>query len=85
VSTKEALAQAVRQACIKAALEAYESAGISGLCADGRWEMAVQAIKALDLGPVIAGFEQVLPPSTLDGPDRAKRNARCDAEPPGPG
>jgi len=58
MSTNEVLARAVREACIKTALEAYESAGISGLCADGRWEMAVQAIKTLDLGRVIAGFEE---------------------------
>jgi hemerythrin-like domain-containing protein len=29
--------------------------------------------------------QRILPLPTLDGLDRAKRNARCDAEPPGPG
>jgi len=43
------LAETVRQACLRAALDAYESAGISGLCGEGRWELAVQAIRQLDL------------------------------------
>ncbi len=32
------LAQAVRDACLTAALRAYEDAGLSGLCPEGRWE-----------------------------------------------
>ena len=31
------MAEAVRQACIAAALQAYEDAGLSGLCHEGRW------------------------------------------------
>jgi len=48
-------AEAVRRACLKAAVEAYENAGMSGLCAEGRWELAVQAIRELDLGAVLDG------------------------------
>lgn len=47
------LAEAVRDACGKAAQEAYENAGISGLCEEGRWECAVAAIRSLDLEAVI--------------------------------
>ena len=47
------LAEAVRDACGKAAQEAYENAGISGLCEEGRWECAVAAIRVLDLEAVI--------------------------------
>lgn len=47
------LAEAVRAACLDAAMRAYEDAGISGLCHEGRWEIAVQAIRTLDLGPVV--------------------------------
>ena len=43
------LAEAVRQACIQAALDAYEDAGVSGLCAEGRWEAAIGAMQSLDL------------------------------------
>lgn len=45
----EELAEAVRRACVEAAVEAHEDAGIRGLCAEGRWEAAVAAIRALDL------------------------------------
>lgn len=47
------LAEVVRDACGKAAQEAYENAGISGLCEEGRWECAVAAIRALDVEAVI--------------------------------
>ena len=43
------LAEAVRAACIEAALLAYDDAGTSGLCPDGRWECALAAIRHLDL------------------------------------
>ena len=46
---KEAIAETIRQACIDAALGAYEQAGISGLCAEGRWELAVDAMRSLDV------------------------------------
>lgn len=52
--TDHELMDAVRRACIEAALAAYEDAGISGLCAEGRWEAAVGAIQSLDLERVAA-------------------------------
>lgn len=48
-----AIADAVRRACLEAALAAYEDAGIRGVCEEGRWEAAVGAIRTLDLEPVI--------------------------------
>jgi hypothetical protein len=42
------LAQAVRDACVKTALRAYEEAGISGLCYEGRWEIAIDAMRNID-------------------------------------
>jgi hypothetical protein len=47
------LAEKVREACLHAALDAYEGAGISGLCGEGRWEIAVQAIRTLDLQRIV--------------------------------
>ncbi len=47
------LAEAVRDACGKAAQEAYENAGIGGLCEEGRWECAISAIRSLDLEAVL--------------------------------
>jgi hypothetical protein len=51
--SQQRLAEAVRDACGKAAQETYENAGISGLCEEGRWECAVAAIRSLDLEAVI--------------------------------
>jgi hypothetical protein len=50
------LAEAVRNACGKAAQEAYESAGISGLCEEGRWECVISAVRSLDIDAVIVAF-----------------------------
>ena len=50
---KRRLAEAMREACLNAARQAYENAGISGLCEEGRWECAVAAIRSLDLQAVI--------------------------------
>lgn len=47
------LAEAVRAACLKAAAEAYENAGVRGLCEEGRWEAAMGALQSLDLDPLI--------------------------------
>jgi hypothetical protein len=50
---KRALARAVQQACIETALAAYEQAGISGLCQEGRWEVAVGAMRSLDIDALL--------------------------------
>jgi hypothetical protein len=47
--TSLVLAETVRSSCLDAARLAYEDAGIRGLCADGRWEAALTAIRQLDL------------------------------------
>jgi hypothetical protein len=47
------LAEAVRAACLEAAMKAHEDAGIQGLCEEGRWEAAVGALQSLDLRPLI--------------------------------
>jgi hypothetical protein len=47
------LLETVRAACLDAALEAYEDAGIRGLCAEGRWEAALAAIRHLDLSGLV--------------------------------
>ena len=46
------LAEAVRRACVAAALEAWEEAGAAGICAEGRWEAAVGALRSLDVAVV---------------------------------
>jgi hypothetical protein len=46
-------AEAVRQACIAAALQAYKNAGVSGLCHEGRWAYAVDARRSLPFRPLV--------------------------------
>lgn len=53
------IAETVRQACIKVAIEAYEDAGLSGLCHEGRWEYAVDAMRRLELRPLLADPDTV--------------------------
>jgi len=46
----QGLAETVRQMCLDAATSAYEDASLSGLCHEGAWEVAVGAIRSVDLG-----------------------------------
>jgi hypothetical protein len=57
----EDLAKRIREACLEAIVQTYEDAGMQGLCADGRWEVAVGALRTLDLTSVLREFQQ---PST---------------------
>lgn len=47
------LAGVVRNACVKAALDGYERAQIAGLCQEGAWECAVDAMRMVDLRTVL--------------------------------
>ncbi len=42
-------AELIRKGCIKAAVEAYETASQIGLCHEGAWECAVDAMKSLNI------------------------------------
>ena len=53
----EDLAKRIRDACLAAALQAYEDAGVQGLCAEGRWEVAVGALKTVELAPLLREFQ----------------------------
>ena len=59
------LAERVRAACVHAVLTAYEDAGLSGLCAEGRWEYTVGVLRQLDLEPLLS-----LASPDLSGPER---------------
>jgi hypothetical protein len=54
----EDLAKRIRDACLEAVLEAYEDAGMQGLCAEGRWEVAVGALRTLDVAPLLRRIER---------------------------
>ncbi|MFO1386615.1 MAG: acetyltransferase [Chitinivorax sp.] len=47
------MVERIRNALIDAAVQAYEDAGIQGLCAEGRWEAAVGALRSADLTPLL--------------------------------
>jgi hypothetical protein len=51
----QALIEQVRAACIGAALDAYETAAADGLCAEGAWECAVEAMRSVDLAALAQG------------------------------
>ena len=60
------LASRVRNACILAALDGYERAQIAGLCQEGAWECAVDAMCMLELRTVLqesAAAERRPPPA----------------------
>jgi hypothetical protein len=48
------VAEEVRAALVRAALMAYEDSSIQGLCSEGAWEVALAAMRDLDLTRVIA-------------------------------
>ena len=48
-SERSQLAEAVRNECVRAALTAYEAARVDGLCDEGAFEVAIDAIRGLDV------------------------------------
>ena len=47
------IGNAIREECIRTALEAYESASLSGLCRKGAWECAIDAMKNLKIEDIL--------------------------------
>ena len=45
----ERVAEEVRAALVQSAVSAYEDAALRGLCSEGAWEVAVSAMRQLDL------------------------------------
>lgn len=43
------LAETVRRRCVDAAIAAYEAARMDGLCDEGAFEVAIDAVRGLDL------------------------------------
>jgi hypothetical protein len=54
----EDLAKRIREACLEAVLQAYEDAGIQGLCAEGCWEAAISALRTVELAPLLRELQQ---------------------------
>lgn len=47
------IAEAVHRACVETTLAAYEAARMDGLCHEGAWEIAVNALRQLDLDAIL--------------------------------
>lgn len=47
------LAEQVRLACLEQAIDAYEEGGMSGLCAEGRWELVLDTLRSMQVGRVV--------------------------------
>lgn len=56
IKKKSELIESARARCLAAAQEAYEDAGVRGLCPEGRWECAQDAIRSVKLDPSDEGF-----------------------------
>lgn len=57
-----AVAEKIRAAYLETALNAYEDAAANGLCAQGAWECAVDAMRRVDVSELL----QLLPQSVDD-------------------
>ncbi len=49
-----AVAALVHANCLRTLIERFEQASSDGLCAEGAWEVAVDALRALDLDRLLA-------------------------------
>lgn len=50
------VARAVRDACLQAVITAYEDAAMNGLCHEGVWECAVDAVRSLNLEQLLGAM-----------------------------
>ena len=69
----EDLAKRIRDACLETVLQEYEDAGVQGLCAEGRCEAAVGALRTLDLAPLLREFKP--PSANSKNPTSTKKTA----------
>jgi hypothetical protein len=49
------LAEAVRSELLRVALRAYDGARLDGVCEEGALEVAIDAMRSLDLRPLVRG------------------------------
>lgn len=48
-SERRRLAESIRSACVAEALDAWEQAGFSGLCTEGRWDLVIDRLRHIDV------------------------------------
>lgn len=60
--TLRRVAKAVRERCMDEASEGFEQGGMSGLCVEGRWDLAMDRVRSLDLEAIVrAALTENLP------------------------
>lgn len=47
------IATAVKFECLRAAVESYDDARIRGLCQEGAWDLAMDALKSIDIAAIL--------------------------------
>jgi len=50
---EETFAASIRDAFVEAAVRAWDEAGMAGLCAEGRWEAALGALRSVSILPFV--------------------------------
>jgi hypothetical protein len=53
-----AFAEKIRAAYLDTAINSYEDAAANGLCAEGAWEVAVGALRGLDISDLLQQMNQ---------------------------
>lgn len=76
----KSLAALVRQACVDAALGSYEDALSSGLCREGAWEVAVGAMRSVDVDGLSRALAEQPPTASPCGhPELREATAQLSA------
>lgn len=52
------LTQLVRETCISVAITYFEDARTDGMCAEGAWEVAIAAMRKIDLEKIVQQLEE---------------------------
>jgi hypothetical protein len=56
--TDASSATAVQETCVQTVLTAYENARMDGLCHDGAWECALDAMRSLNVEHLVAALQK---------------------------
>jgi len=55
---EETLVASIRGAFVEAAVRAWDEAGMAGLCAEGRWEAVLGALRSVSVAPLVNASER---------------------------
>ncbi|HET8701529.1 MAG TPA: acetyltransferase [Nitrococcus sp.] len=61
--TLRRIAEAIRERCIDEARKGFEQGGMSGLCVEGRLDLAIDRLRSLDLESIVHDTLAANPPN----------------------